>query len=62
MSGTIFCIGGKMSRVTCRICGLIPRNCTSKNEPQSNLSLPDIGCMQCNSENRACPGFSLGKG
>ena len=61
MSGTIFCIGGKMSRVICRICGHTKES-HFENEPQSNLSLPDIGCMQCNSENRACPGFSLGKG
>jgi hypothetical protein len=49
-----------MTGVICRICGHA-KELHFENETQSDLDIPDIGCMQCNSENRACPGFSIGK-
>jgi hypothetical protein len=49
-----------MTGVKCRICGHA-KELHFENETQSDLDIPDIGCMQCNSENRACPGFSIGK-
>jgi hypothetical protein len=50
----------QMSGVICRICGHNKKS-HFENEPQTDLRIPDIGCVKCNSENRACPGFSIGK-
>ncbi len=57
ISITFPCTGGKMSGVICRICGH-KKELHYEKEPSGDLFLPDIGCTQCNSEYRGCPGFS----
>lgn len=49
-----------MSKVICRICGH-KKEYHYEKEPVGDLPLPNIGCNQCNSEYRACPGFSRKK-
>jgi hypothetical protein len=46
-----------MLGLICRICGH-EKESHYDNELSDDLPLPDIGCMKCNGEYRACPGFS----
>jgi hypothetical protein len=47
----------EMSKIICRICGH-KKEYHYEKEPVDDKPLPDIGCIQCNKEYRACPGFS----